>query len=322
MTTAAPTEAETALRDARAVRLPSLRLPALGLPAGYPLAAVAAFLALVASLVALRAELPEDALRDLHWVLALAVVPILPWLLPLAARHVSEVRAGPVELALRDVDPSRLVPEIRDVDDIELGLVGASVADMPTRSRDILERVKEIEAGRTEVVVLNLGGSRWRLASLYFLVFLIESRTMVRRLVLEGAGGPRERAFVGMCSPRALRRSLEREHPLYRAVRKATPLIELDESGKAFFHALAAESARAGIADPSPAVDTSRVVQILGPAVEPEWMDGREAGGLPGVRRVLASERRYVAVVDPDGSYRVIDRLRVALEIARRATGA
>jgi hypothetical protein len=37
---------------------------------------------------------------------------------------------------------------------------------------------------------------------------------------------------------------------------------------------------------------------------------------------VLDSQRRYVAVVDDGSSYQVLDRLRVAEAVARRATGA
>jgi hypothetical protein len=62
--------------------------------------------------------------------------------------------------------------------------------------------------------------------------------------------------------------------------------------------------------------------QLVGSAFEPEWLERGEIEGLPGLRRVLGSERQYVAVVERDVSYQVLDRMRVALAVARRAAGA
>ena len=291
------------------------------LPGDYPLAAIAAFVFFLAALVAVRSQLPAEALRDMHWLLAVAVVPILPWLLPLAAQHVSQLRAGPLELAFRDLDPDQITPSKMAIEDVAVALKDATVADMPTRSGEIVARVKEIEAERTEVVLVNLGGARLSLASLYFFAFLLESRTIVRRLVLEDSHGGGRR-FVGMCSPRALRRSIEREHPLYKDVRKTTAIIDLDRSGELFFSALSREAASRGYDHRSPPPDATRIAHVLGQALEGHPIDGREMEGLPGLRRVLDSERRYIAVVDGDSSYRVLDQYRVALAIARRATGA
>jgi hypothetical protein len=238
------------------------------------------------------------------------------------ARHVSNVRAGPVELALRDLDPTQLGPGVHEIADVVEALTEVSIADMPARSRDILERVKEIEAERTEVVAVDLTGGHWRLGTLYFFAFLLESRTIVRRLAFEESSTGKRR-FLGMCSPRALRRAIEREHPLYRDVRKRTPLVDLDSSGQAFFRALAAESGGlAGESGCSPPVSARSVKQLLGTAFEPERLDRQELDGLAGLRRVLDSDRRYVAVVEEGLSYQVLDRLRVALAVARRVTDA
>jgi hypothetical protein len=72
----------------------------------------------------------------------------------------------------------------------------------------------------------------------------------------------------------------------------------------------------------TPVLDSTNLVQLLGLAFEPERLDRNGLGGLPGLRRVLDSQRRYVAVVDDGSSYQVLDRLRVAEAVARRATGA
>jgi hypothetical protein len=299
-----------------------LLLAAVRLPDGYPLGPVAAFLLLVASVIALRSELPAGSLSELHWVLTVAAIPLLPWLLPLATRHISNVRAGPVELALRDLDAQQIGPGVKDLGEVAEALTEVSIPDTPSRSGEILASVKEIEAERTEVVAIDLAGAPWRLSTVYFFAFLLESRTIVRRLVFEERRSG-ERTFLGMCSPRALRRSIERERPLYRDVRKATPLVDLDRSGHAFFRTLVDRICDADEGSgSSPVLDPPYLRQLLGPAFEPEWLDRRELEGLPGVRRVLASERRYVAVVERGVSYQVIDRLRVALAVARRATGA
>ena len=297
-------------------------LAAMRLPDGYPLGPVSAFLLLVACLVVLRSELPEESLSELHWVLAVAAIPLLPWLLPLVRNNVSNFRAGPVEFALRDLNPEHVGPGVREIGDVAKALTEVAIPDTPSRSGEILERVKQIEAERTELVAVDLAGAPWNLSTIYFFAFLLESRTTVRRLVFEERR-PGGRAFLGMCSPRALRRSIERERPLYRDVRKKTPLVDLDGSGREFFSKLVGEICDADdAAKDSPVLDSARLVQLLGPAFEPERLDRSDLDGLPGLRRVLDSARRYVAVVENGSSYQVLDRLRVAEAVARRATGA
>jgi hypothetical protein len=282
----------------------------------YPFVAVSAFLGLLASLVAVRAALPDAAVRDMPWLLVVAIIPILPWLVPLAAKHLSGLRAGPLQLDFR----AEVKPATKDIEELAMKLSGAPVADLPTRSRDIVTRAKEIEAERTEVLLINLSGGRWQLAPLYFFAFLLESRTIVRRLVLEESRGEGERTFVGMCSPHALRRSIEREYPLYKNVRKSTPIVELGEGGESFFRALTAAAAGRPEEDYSPPVDAGRLAQVLGPALERDTIDKRELEGAHGLRRVLNSERRYLAIVENGCSYCVLDQYRVSLDIARRAT--
>jgi hypothetical protein len=297
-------------------------LAAMRLPDGYPLGPVSAFLLLVSCLVLLRSELPEGSLSELHWVLAVAAIPLLPWLLPLVRKNVSNFRAGPVEFALRDLKAEHIGPGVREIGDVAEALTEVAIPDTPSRSGEILDRVKQIEAERTELVAVDLAGAPWRLSTIYFFAFLLESRTIVRRLVFEERT-PGRRTFLGMCSPRALRRSIERERPLYRDVRKKTPLVDLDGSGREFLSKLVDEICDADdAAKHSPVLDSERLVQLLGPAFEPERLDRNELDGLPGLRRVLDSERRYVAVVENGSSYQVLDRLRVALAVARRATGA
>jgi hypothetical protein len=296
-------------------------LTAVRLPDGYPLGPVSAFLLLAACLVVLRSELPEGAMSELHWVLAVAAIPLLPWLLPLVRNNVTNFRAGPLEVALRDLNPEQIGPGVCEIDDVAGALTEVAIPDTPSRSGEILERIKLIEAKRTELVAVDLAGAPWHLSTIYFFAFLLESRTTVRRLVFEERT-PGKHAFLGMCSPRALRRSIERERPLYREVRKKTPLVDLDGSGHEFFSKLVDEIAADDAAKHSPVLDSARLVKLLGPAFEPERLDRRDLEGLPGVRRVLDSQRRYVAVVENGSSYQVLDRLRVAEAVARRVTDA
>jgi hypothetical protein len=292
-------------------------LGALRLPDGYPLGPVSAFLLLVACLVVLRSELPANALSELHWVLAVAAIPLLPWLLP----HISNFRAGPVEFALRDLKPEHVGPNVKEIGDVAEGLTQVSISETPSRSDDILGLVRQIEAERTELVAVDLAGG-WHLSTIYFFAFLLESRTTVRRLVFEERTSARRR-FLGMCSPRALRVSIEREQPLYKDVRKRTPLVNLDGSGREFFSKLVGEICDDDdAAKHSPVLDPARLVQLLQQAFEPERLDRSEIDGPSGLRRVLDSQRRYVAVVDNGSSYQVLDRLRVAEAVARRAIGA
>jgi hypothetical protein len=297
-------------------------LAAMRLPNDYPLGPVGAFLLLATCLVVLRHELPEGSFSELHWVLAVAAIPLLPWLLPLVRNNITTFRAGPVEFALRDLKPEHVGPNVKEIGDVAEALTEVSIPETPSRSGEILERVKQIEAERTELVAVDLAGAPWHLSTIYFFAFLLESRTTVRRLVFEERI-PGQRKFLGMCSPRALRRSIERERPLYKDVRKRTPLVDLDGSGREFFSKLVGEICDdEGAATHAPVLDSTRLVQLLGQAFEPERLDRSELDGLPGLRRVLDSARRYVAVVDNGSSYQVLDRLRVAEAVARRVTGA
>jgi hypothetical protein len=297
----------------------SLQLPAISvgrvLPKGYPLLGIAAFLALLAGLVALRQELSRDAMRDMPWLLVIATIPLLPVLLPLASRYLTGLRAGPVELSFRQLQPAGVTPESTAIEDVALRFAGASIAEMSTRSRDIVARVREIEAGKTEVVPVNIGGERWRLAGLYFFAFLLESRTNVRRLILEQDG-----VFVGKCVPRALRRAIEREHRLYHDVRKRTPMIDLDQAGERFFRSLAEAGECGEEAEFSPPATPADLAHMLGASLERSSIEQRELDDVRGLRRLLSSEARYVAVVDRGRLLSVVDQYRVSLEIARRAT--
>jgi hypothetical protein len=126
-----------------------------------------------------------------------------------------------------------------------------------------------------------------------------------------------------MCTPRKLRQAIERERPLYRDVRKSNALVDLGGSGHDFFSTLVGEICDTDDGEEhSPVLDPARLVQLLGRDLERERLDVSELDGLPGLRRVVNSDRRYVAVVDNGSSYQVLDRLRVAEMLARRAIGA
>jgi hypothetical protein len=197
-----------------------------------------------------------------------------------------------------------------------------SIPETPSRSGEILERVRQIEADETEVVAIDLAGAPWRLSTIYFFAFLLETRTKVRRLVFEERAAGRH-TFLGMCTSRNLRLAIERERPLYKEVRKSNALVDLNDSGHDFFSKLVSEICDTDHGEEhSPVLNSPRLVQLLGHDLERERLDRNELEGLAGLRRVVNSQRRYVAVVDNGSSYQVLDRLRVAETIARRAIGA
>jgi len=287
----------------------------------YPVVAMTLFFTALAGMVGLRAELPDGALRDMPWLLAVAAVPMIPWLLPFASEHLSQVRAGPVAMSFRDLDQRAVTPQMTEIEHA-VSLAGTSITDMSSRSSEISAGVRKIEAERIDVVSVDLVSTRMTLASLYFLAFLLEARTGVHRVVFEERDGRRS-SFVGMCSPKALRRSIEREHPVYRDVRKSTPIVDLDRAAGSYFAALGTATGSAAETDYSPFVDSGLVVQIVGIAFERDWIARAELDGAGGLRRVLDAERRYLAVVDEHGSsYGVIDRYRFSLQVARQAVGA
>jgi hypothetical protein len=60
---------------------------------------------------------------------------------------------------------------------------------------------------------------------------------------------------------------------------------------------------------------------VLGAGLERSSIEQRDLDEPRGLRRILSSESRYVAVVDRRRLLYVVDQYRVSLEIARRATG-
>src|SRR5207247_983482 len=121
--------------------------------------------------------------------------------------------------------------------------------------------------------------------ALYFFAFLLESRTSVRRLILEQDG-----EFVGKCVPRALRRAIEREHPLYHDVRKRTPMIDLEQAGARFFGSLAETGKCGDEAEFSPPATPAELKHILSGSLEETLIDQRELDDVRGLRRILNSD--------------------------------
>ena len=78
-------------------------------------------------------------------------------------------------------------------------------SSMQTGSSVIIDKVKEIQQQRAEVLLVDLGsGDKWVVSNLYLLSLLAASRTNIRQLVFIATNAQTERRYVGMCAPEDL----------------------------------------------------------------------------------------------------------------------
>jgi hypothetical protein len=122
----------------------------------YPTRAVVVFLSLMTIILITRYYVPDRAFRDMPWLLVLALIPVLPWLITWAQGMFSILKVGPVEMTFLQIgisvenvaqdllaisrDQSGNVPPIRKI-----------AENMTSYAEVVVEKTREITASRIPV---------------------------------------------------------------------------------------------------------------------------------------------------------------------------
>jgi hypothetical protein len=307
-------------------------------PFGAPRTAyvlVLAYVVLAGGLIVLRAFNQDFSFLGVGWILVFALVPLLPWLLPLVAPgfhrmapYIRNVRIGSVlELQLRDAEPRVAslgqVSSILSVRPLETTGAGQFTS---TDAATIIDSMNKLHAVRAELVIVELeGGAKWRYPNLYFLARLLEADPGVRQMIFTEARGGEGGFFVCMCSPSELRNRLEVAVPAYAesgrhlsipADMTAQGLHDaLKQQFDAFRQALTA--AKAQYPEAEGWVRSAELVKLLGTVSNRISIEARDPLTDDDYRTILLSPFRYVATVADGRFSSVIDQVPLATAFAR-----
>jgi hypothetical protein len=154
--------------------------------AHLPLALMIFYVVLAAALIVVRALVGPLNFLSVGWIMLLALVPLLPWLIPAlapAARDIApfvrQVRLpGGFEIALdaaeRPVsEPGHVQATLTD-DHLVYGITSTTTPFTTTDAQKVIEGVQKVRQSGAEAILLELGnGSTWRLPNLYFVAWIL-----------------------------------------------------------------------------------------------------------------------------------------------------
>jgi len=299
-------------------------------PAGLSLALT--FVLVVAALVALRMQLPDDAMRDAPWIFALAVLVLLPLAIArwpgAPAAVASRVRgikvAGVLEVDLGDVAaPSKGTDMLASVlEPLNNAAVAAPAQQIDaTTLWSISAKAKELRETKTEAFIIDLEmGRRWRLPNLYFLARVLEQRTFVRQLVFvdeRGQAGVEDLGhYLGTCTPHQLQGAVEAHSEQYaRAGASPPPGDELAAQFQSLKqHLQGADRLHDWVSE-------AILLQFVGREVLRADVALEADGPLnpPDYARIVCGTARFVPILRRQRLRFIADRDRIALAIAIRA---
>jgi hypothetical protein len=294
-----------------------------------------AYVALAGGLIVLRAFDRDFSFLGVGWILLFALVPLLPWLLPVVAPwfgrmapYIQNVRVGSVlELRLRDAEPRVAslgqVSGVLSVRPLETTGAGQFTS---TDALAIINSMNELHDKRAELVIVELGdGVKWRYPNLYFLARLLEADPGVRQMIFTEARGGEGGFFVGMCSPSELSKRLEAAVPAYaEAGRHLVIPADMTAPGlhdvlkrqfDAFRQALA--GARAQYPEAEGWARSAELVKLLFTACNRVSVEAKDPLTDEDYRTILLSRFRYVATVADGRFSSVIDQVPLAIAFAR-----
>jgi hypothetical protein len=162
----------------------------------------------VAALIFLRASVDELDFLGVGWIVVLATLPLLPWLIPRLAQFVKTVspyvqtlKVGAVQVDLRT---AQRTPISIATAGMQPGLPNdVSALSAGTGISSLMNALRELERqGGSPVGVIDLqDGHKWRLPNVFFLARLLELEPVVRQLVFTEMKGGIDGYLVGSASP-------------------------------------------------------------------------------------------------------------------------
>lgn len=300
--------------------------------AGY--AVVGIFMAIFIVLLMQGSSINKD-LASPSWASAIAVILILPILIPPAIRYLGPRLTGikipnVIEFTFselkREVDLGR---QIADTISSATHLIQPApefAGAMTSQGMVIVETVEQVRNQRHEVFVVDLKkGEAWVTPNLYFLALLLARRTSVKQIVFVEAG-QKEEEFLAMCSPEELLQGLRKAFSSYETATAEVCFCGFDSrtDSVTFFNALRMvwQNSPPDFGNNQRVPVTSATLgNLIGNYLHHEAIDykGPELS-YQEYRYVLSSPNPYVAVISGGQLLMVLNRDTVALKIANELT--
>jgi hypothetical protein len=300
--------------------------------------AIAAYVVLsIATLIVLRALIGELDFISIGWILVLAILPLLPWLLPrlgdflkTVSPYVQSVKLGGLQIDLRAVRREAIVVPstgaFADVaNDVAALSSGTTISAIMSSLLDLRRK------GGSPVGIIDLkDGRKWRLPNLYFVARLLETDPLVSQLVFTEMQAGRDGYVIGSCRPDELRRQVEQAMPSYAeasstisvpAGRDLANVADAQDVATEFIALLDALPASPPEADDDPLrgwVTAERLRTILGGLLSTAAIEATsDTLSEQDVRTIVASRHRFLPATVDGFITGLIDREAVALSVAR-----
>ena len=342
----ARTPAETAAPDKRSsARLVLDRTIALSVL--YALALV--------GLILLRAFVGHVRFISMGWLVVLALVPVLPWLIPAIAPLVARVAPriqsvtipGLLEVGLAAARPAAGLLQVEEVltqDRLAQRLVESPKPFTSTDAERLIDGVRAVRATGADSVVVNLVvGMTWRLPNLYFVAWLITNEPVLNWLVFTESTANTSDVFVGLSSAAEVCAGIEAWYPQYAQVSTGLEYLDFRPSAAGPAPGAPAQSELERTRNEHLAEQFNRIRSQVAPGggevptlawvktqklrdnihlakVSVPWSGDIDRATL---QKIVRSPAPYVAAVMPDGRFRgLLDQREIVLEFTRRVLEA
>jgi hypothetical protein len=307
---------------------------------------VLAYALVIAALITLRALVDELAFLSAGWIVLLALVPILPWLIPAVTPAVRRIAPfvqtvkipGGFEISLHSVARSAVglgaVETVLTSDHLVDNLTKTATPFTSSDAMVVIQGVQSMRSANADAVVVDLGfGRKWRLPNLYFLAWILANDPLTRWLAFVEAVGETPSIFVGTCAAAEVRTGIEMAYPAYAAAGRGLeyqdPAQLQTQQGQ---QALANEfnKIRAAVAPPVSEdvpvlgwVTTEKLRDLLGPRLSTASVSWTGEIDRAALETIMRSPTQYVGATTADGRFRgLVEQREVLLEFARRVLQA
>ena len=277
-------------------------------------------------------------------LLLLSLFAVLPPLVEFLRPVVSTVKVGILEVSFREFVKRTevLIEQLREID---MAVQDNLMYMAKDNWRDILRELDRLNESNAEVVRVDLGSASkrtWKFPNLYFFALLLDLQSGVRHLLFLHKRDDGYDEFITMCRPSHLRQDLEKLSPLFGIAASDWRKAQADSvegvltRNTAFNAALtgALEEARrewsgvgknSNASGPQPGyvdgwVEPQDLLRVLGTHTNFCRIRPKERLTRDDYRAILGCSDRYVPVIEDGSLVFLLDRDRVALDIAREAT--
>jgi hypothetical protein len=291
----------------------------------------------ITAIIVLRIIFDELDFLSVGWIIVLAILPLLPWLMPRLggflrdiSPYVQSFKFGGVQLDLRAARGAPIA--IPTTTGILTGLPNdVSVLSSGTAISTVISALRELRRqGGGPVGIIDLqDGRKWRLPNLYFLARLLEIEPVVSELVFTKMRSGTDGFLVGTARPEEFRRRVEQVVPAYAAasasltlpgVRNLADATAAQPLGDEFVSLLSHLPPGSGDDDPVRGYVTSKSLTDLMGSLSKTAVEGLgETLAEPDLRAIIQAPHRFVPTTMEGRLTGLVDRDAVAIAVARAA---